>query len=124
MMTAKHSFHQHLFRMTLPYHIARHPSLIPTEYAQFALWARQAEDEAGGVVAVKALSLRRMAGWKALELFEREAATLKGLAHPAVPRYVDYFEQDNELDRGFFLVQVRAQQGTGDAHVHPEQTCC
>jgi hypothetical protein len=37
-------------------------------------------------VAVKALSLRRMAGWKALELFEREAATLKGLAHPSVPR--------------------------------------
>jgi len=37
-------------------------------------------------VAVKALSLRRMAGWKALELFEREAATLKGLTHPSVPR--------------------------------------
>lgn len=60
-------------------------------------------------MAVKALSLRRMAGWKALELFEREAATLKALAHPAVPRYVDYFEQDNERDRGFFLVQVRAK---------------
>ena len=76
------------------------------------------------MVAVKALSLRRMAGWKALELFEREAATLKGLAHPAVPRYVDYFEQDNERDRGFFLVQVRTQAGTGDAHAHPEQACC
>ena len=75
---------------------------------------RQAEDEGGGVVAVKALSLRRMAGWKALELFEREAATLKGLDHPAVPRYVDYFEQDNERDRGFFLVQARgATRGRG-----------
>lgn len=85
---------------------------------------RQAEDEAGGVVAVKALSLRRMAGWKALELFEREAATLKGLAHPAVPRYVDYFEQDNERDRGFFLVQVRAGRGAGGTRVHAEHTCC
>ncbi|KAK9834867.1 hypothetical protein WJX81_004804 [Elliptochloris bilobata] len=69
----------------------------------------KAEDEEGRIVAVKALSLRRMASWKALELFEREAATLKGLAHPAVPRYVDYFEQDNERDRGFFLVQDLAE---------------
>jgi serine/threonine protein kinase len=57
-------------------------------------------------VAVKALSLRGLADWKQLQLFEREAATLRGLSHPCIPAYLDYFEDDTERDRGFFLVQV------------------
>ena len=58
-------------------------------------------------VAIKALSLRRMTGWKQLELFEREAKVLESLNHPGIPRYIDFFEEDSERDRGFFLVQVR-----------------
>ena len=58
-------------------------------------------------VAIKALSLRRMTGWKQLELFEREAKVLKSLSHPGIPRYIDFFEEDSEQDRGFFLVQVQ-----------------
>lgn len=54
-----------------------------------------------------ALPLRcSLKDWKQLELFEREAQTLKSLSHPCIPRYLDYFEADTEQDRAFFLVQV------------------
>lgn len=69
--------------------------------------AANGDTASGQLVAVKALSLRgRGFDWKQLQLFEREAAALKSLSHPNVPRYIDYFEVDSERDRGFFLVQV------------------
>ena len=68
--------------------------------------AEQAEGPAGDPVAIKALSLRGLRDWKQLQLFEREAATLRGLSHPGIPAYVDYFEEDSASDKGFFLVQV------------------
>lgn len=57
-------------------------------------------------MAVKALSLRGSAGWKQIELFEREAKALQQLSHPSIPRYIEYFEADTSQDREFFLVQV------------------
>ena len=60
--------------------------------------------EMGDEVALKVLTLREMRDWKALQLFEREAKTLKGLSHPAIPAYVDYFEVDSERDVKFCLV--------------------
>ena len=62
------------------------------------------EVAAGGAVAVKELALGRLKTWKQLELFEREAATLRGLSHPGIPKYVQYKQDDG----CFFLVQVRA----------------
>ena len=61
-------------------------------------------------VAIKRLTLRSMSSWKALELFEREAATLKTLAHPNIPAYLDYFEEDSDdgTDTFFLLVQELA----------------
>ncbi len=59
-------------------------------------------------VAIKALSLRRMTDWKVLELFEREAKVLSQLNHPAIPRYLDYFQVDAPFDRQFYLVQELA----------------
>lgn len=59
-------------------------------------------------VAVKILSLRRAADWKKLELFEREAKLLEQLNHPAIPRYIDYFQIDTEHDRSFYIVQQLA----------------
>lgn len=58
------------------------------------------------MVAVKALSLLSMSDWKQLDLFQREANTLKELKHPGIPQYVADFEEDTEKDRGYFLVQV------------------
>ena len=65
----------------------------------------EAELRDGTMVAVKVLALRDMKSWKALELFEREAKTLKSLSHPAIPEYVDYFEIDSDGDVKFCLVQ-------------------
>jgi serine/threonine protein kinase len=62
-------------------------------------------------VAVKALSLQSMSDWKQLDLFQREANTLKQLQHPGIPRYVADFEDDTEKDRGYYLVQVSSKVG-------------
>jgi serine/threonine protein kinase len=43
--------------------------------------------------------------WDDLKLFEREAATLKNLDHPEIPKYLDYFEVDKVDTSGFALVQ-------------------
>ncbi len=66
----------------------------------------RAEDlQTGQQVALKALSLRRIADWKTLELFEREAQILSQLHHPAIPRYLDYFQTDTSRERGFYIAQ-------------------
>ncbi len=61
--------------------------------------------QTGDRVAIKALSFRRMNEWKMLELFEREARVLSQLDHPAIPRYLDYFQIDSDHDRDFYIVQ-------------------
>jgi hypothetical protein len=63
-----------------------------------------ADAEARPVV-IKALPLRGLPGWKAVELFEREAAALHALAHPGIPAWVDDFVLGGiEAPRGFVLV--------------------
>jgi eukaryotic-like serine/threonine-protein kinase len=60
------------------------------------------------IVAIKSLSLRRTRDWKAIELFEREAKVLAELNHPAIPRYIDYFQVDTDQDQQFYIVQSLA----------------
>lgn len=60
-------------------------------------------------VALKELSLRRLNDWKALEMFEREAKVLSQLNHPAIPRYLNYFQVDTPSDRQFYIVQELAE---------------
>jgi ankyrin repeat protein len=50
-----------------------------------------------------------MGDWKVLELFEREARILEQLNHPAIPRYLDYFEVDTPEDRAFYIAQELAE---------------
>ncbi|BAY21012.1 serine/threonine protein kinase [Calothrix sp. NIES-2100] len=64
--------------------------------------------QSGEQVALKVLSLRRMSEWKKMELFEREAKILSQLNHPAIPRYLDYFQVDTNFDRSFYIVQQLA----------------
>ncbi|MDC0835481.1 protein kinase [Geitlerinema sp. CS-897] len=56
-------------------------------------------------VAIKVLSLKQVADWKIVEMFEREAQVLERLNHPGIPNYVDYFYRDTQDDRLFCLVQ-------------------
>jgi eukaryotic-like serine/threonine-protein kinase len=52
---------------------------------------RARDIETDRIVAIKALSLKRAKGWKAIELFDREAKILSQLDHPAIPKYIDSF---------------------------------
>lgn len=54
---------------------------------------------------IKQFSLQRADDWKSIELFEREAKTLKHLNHPHIPKYLDYFTGEGQRDQQLFLVQ-------------------
>lgn len=56
-------------------------------------------------VVLKILHLRAAGEWKVVELFEREASTLKNIDHPFIPDYIDYFTQSKEGDTEYYLVQ-------------------
>lgn len=57
----------------------------------------------GRRVFLKQLKLAGTRDWKTVELFEREAQVLAGLDHPAIPRYLDSFR--DEQRGSFILVQ-------------------
>jgi serine/threonine protein kinase len=67
------------------------------------LLARDLKSET--LVVIKLLSFGIDFEWEALKLFEREAETLKSLSHPAIPRYLDFFEFNTPYSKGFALVQ-------------------
>ncbi len=56
-------------------------------------------------VALKLLRFGPEFEWEHLRLFQREAAILEALNHPAIPQYLDSFEIDMPDCRGFALVQ-------------------
>jgi serine/threonine protein kinase len=58
------------------------------------------------LVIVKILRFDANFKWDDLKLFEREASTLQNLHHPAIPKYLDYFDIDEPNNRGFALVQT------------------
>ena len=57
-------------------------------------------------VIVKLLIFGYEFNWDCLKLFEREAEVLKSLAHPAIPKYLDCFDVETKLGKGFALVQT------------------
>ena len=63
----------------------------------------------GSSVVLKLLLFGPDFTWDDLKLFEREADVLKSLDHPAIPQYLDYFEVETELGKGFALVQTYIQ---------------
>ncbi|MBW4421026.1 MAG: serine/threonine protein kinase [Myxacorys californica WJT36-NPBG1] len=56
-------------------------------------------------VVIKLLTFGVDFEWDDLKLFEREAETLRSLDHPAIPKYLDYFEIETATTRGFAIVQ-------------------
>jgi serine/threonine protein kinase len=59
--------------------------------------AYRATDLQGASVIVKELHIERASEWKAIELFEREARVLSGLAHPNIPAFRDFFVHGGPL---------------------------
>jgi hypothetical protein len=70
-------------------------------------------------VVVKILSFGTDFEWDDLKLFEREAATLRSLDHPAIPKYLDDFELG---DRGFALVQTYIDAPSLEQHLKTGRT--
>lgn len=75
---------------------------LASKAGRLTLLAR--DRSSGELVVVKILSFGSDFEWDALKLFEREAQTLKTLSHPAIPRYLDFFELSAN-SKGFALVQ-------------------
>ncbi len=77
----------------------------------------EAIDKASGdLVAIKRFQVRGAASWKDFELAEREARVLAQLSHPALPQYLDHFEEDGALLLVMSLVpgqdlEARREQG-------------
>ncbi|MGC1393345.1 MAG: serine/threonine-protein kinase, partial [Coleofasciculaceae cyanobacterium] len=61
--------------------------------------------QTGSSVVIKLLLFGPDFTWDDLKLFEREAEVLKSIDHPAIPKYLDGFEVETELGKGFALVQ-------------------
>ena len=59
-------------------------------------------------IAIKTVSLRQVNNWKQIELLEREAKILAKLNHPAIPKYLDYWQIDHKNDRLFYIAQQLA----------------
>lgn len=58
-------------------------------------------------VVIKLLFANEQVEWDDLKLFEREVEILKSLSHPAIPRYLGFFEQQMPSnDRALALVQT------------------
>lgn len=69
------------------------------------------------LVVVKLLTFSNDFEWDNFKLFEREAATLKELDHPAIPRYRNFFELNLPNGKGFALVQTYEKGCSLEAHL-------
>ena len=54
---------------------------------------------------IKALSFEHLKDWKTVELFEREAHTLRQLRHGRIPRHRDFIQDTHSEPAQFYLVQ-------------------
>src|SRR5207248_11677310 len=57
----------------------------------------------GSIVALKELQFASVPGAQQIDAFEREAATLKTLHHPRIPRYVDSFPEGEGVHPRLYL---------------------
>ncbi len=82
-------------------------SLLGHQIGRRTLLAENLKTKA--TVVIKLLLFSPEFNWSDFKLFEREAATLKSLNNSAIPQYLDYFELETELGKGFALVQSYIQ---------------
>lgn len=78
--------------------------------------------QTGAAVVVKLLLFAPDFTWDDLKLFEREAEVLRSLNHAAIPQYLDDFEVETELGKGFALVQTYIEAQSLQAWVQSGRT--
>jgi serine/threonine protein kinase len=70
-------------------------------------WTLLAQDQSTQTpVVIKLLRLDEHLDWDDLRLFEREVEMLRSLSHPAIPRYLDFFEQQLSDTKAIALVRT------------------
>lgn len=74
------------------------------------------------LVVIKVLIFGNDFEWDDLKLFEREAQTLQALAHPSIPRYLNYFELNSPNGKGFALVQSYIKALSLEQHLKAGRT--
>ncbi|MGB3655345.1 MAG: serine/threonine protein kinase [Rivularia sp. (in: cyanobacteria)] len=82
------------------------------------LLARDVNQE---LVVIKLLAFSNDFSWEDLKLFEREAQTLQTLQHPAIPRYVDYFELNTNGGKTYGLVQSYIEGKSLEEHLEAKK---
>jgi serine/threonine protein kinase len=80
------------------------------------------DEETQQLVIIKLLTFGSDFEWEDLKLFEREAETLKSLTHPAIPRYLDFFEVNLPNSKGFALVQTYIEAKSLEEHLKAGRT--
>src|SRR5437763_10007235 len=85
-------------------------ALAPRGYAVASVLAQtdhgrvsRARSPDGAIVALKELQFASVPGAQQIDAFEREAATLKTLHHPRIPRYVDSFSEGEGVHLRLYL---------------------
>ncbi|MGK7949071.1 MAG: serine/threonine protein kinase [Xenococcaceae cyanobacterium] len=99
------------------YEVQRHLGKRPGQQTLLAQ-DRQTQD----LVVVKILTFGGELEWGTFKLFEREAKTLKDLDHPAIPRYLDYFDIETNFGKGFALVQSYIDAPSLEEHIKAGRT--
>jgi serine/threonine protein kinase len=74
-------------------------SLLGRQTGRRTFLARDLQTEAS--VVLKLLLFGPDFTWDDLKLFEREAEVLKSIDLPAIPKYLDCFDVETELGKGF-----------------------
>ncbi|MDJ0633265.1 MAG: serine/threonine-protein kinase [Xenococcaceae cyanobacterium MO_188.B29] len=99
------------------YEIQKHLGKRPGQQTLLAQ-DQQTED----LVVIKLLTFGGELEWGTFKLFEREAKTLKELEHPAIPRYLDYFDIETNFGKGFALVQSYIDASSLEEHIKAGRT--
>ncbi|HVP18885.1 MAG TPA: serine/threonine-protein kinase [Spirochaetia bacterium] len=85
--------------------------------------------QSGELAVAKLLHLDLLQDWKAVELFEREAAILKALHHERIPAYIDFFRAEIDGRARFVLLRqfvegASLQEKVGSGWRATEQQIC
>ena len=74
------------------------------------------------LVVIKLLTLSSNCEWQDWKMFAREAQILQELSHPAIPRYLDYFELNWPELKGWALVQTYIPAKSLEEHLQAGRT--